>query len=258
MTDILKPFMLTGKVAMVTGASSGFGRHFADVVAAAGAKVILTARRVDKLEEACEEINATGAQACAVEMDVTKSDSVKKAFEEAEKAFGTIDILINNAGVTIPKLLLDMTDEDWDTVVDTNLRGVFLVQREAATRMKESGCGGSIVNIASITAERVQKALASYAASKAAVVHFTKVTALELAQYDIRVNALCPGYFATPLNRGWLASDDGQALIKRIPQRRAGELEQLNGPLLLLASDAGSLMTGASVTVDGGHVCSDL
>jgi NAD(P)-dependent dehydrogenase (short-subunit alcohol dehydrogenase family) len=154
--------------------------------------------------------------------------------------------------------LLDLTDDDWLKVIDTNLNGVAYVTRESARRMIAAGSGGSIVNIASILAERPHKALTNYAASKAAVVQFTKTAALELAQYNIRVNALSPGYFKTELNREWFKTGDGQALIKRIPQRRTGELHELNGPLLLLASDAGSLMTGAAVTVDGGHVLSDL
>ena len=172
--------------------------------------------------------------------------------------FGVVTVLINNAGITIPKLLLDQTDEDWNRVIQTNLTGVAYCTREAAKRMITTGVGGSVVNIASITAERVQKALTNYAASKAGVVQITKAAALEFAQHKIRVNALCPGYFQTPLNQDWFKTDEGQALIRRIPQRRTGELEELNGPLLLLASDAGSLMTGSALTVDGGHVLSEL
>ena len=258
MNDLLKPFSLEGKVALVTGASSGFGEHFAQVLAQAGAKVVLGARRTEKLQAVCDGIVASGGQAVAVTMDVTDSASVKSAFDEAEKAFGLVTVVINNAGITIPKLLLDLTDDDWLSVVDTNLNGVAYVTREAGSRMAAKKVGGSIVNIASITAERAQKALTSYAAAKAGVVQFTKVAALELARYNIRVNAISPGYFNTPLNREWFKTEDGQALIQRVPTRRIGELHELNGPLLLLASDAGSLMTGATITVDGGHVLSDL
>ena len=191
-------------------------------------------------------------------MDVTSSASIAAALDEIESAFGVVTIVVNNAGITIPKLLLDLSDDNWTNVIDTNLTGVAYVARESARRMIAAGVGGSIVNIASILAERVQKALTNYAASKAAVVQFTKAAALEFAQYNIRVNALCPGYFNTDLNSEWFKTSEGQALIKRIPQRRTGTLSELNGPLLLLASDAGSLMTGSAVTVDGGHVLSEL
>lgn len=258
MNELLKPFLLDGKVALITGASSGFGEHFAHVLAQAGAKVVLAARRTERLQSVCDEINAGGGSAVAVTMDVTSVDSVRKAFDEAEAAFGLVTVVINNAGITVPKLLLDLTDDDWNSVIDTNLNGVMYVTREAGKRLVAADTGGSIVNIASILAERVQKALTNYAAAKAGVVQFTKATALEFARYNIRVNAICPGYFATELNRDWFETADGQALIERIPQRRTGDLKDLNGPLLLLASDAGALMTGASIIVDGGHVLSDL
>ena len=258
MNDLFQPFSLEGKVALVTGASSGFGRHFAPLLSRAGAKVVLAARRTDLIQEEANKINASGGQAIAVTMDVTSSSSIAAALDEAERAFGVVTVVINNAGITIPKLLLDLSDDEWTNVIDTNLTGVAYVARETARRMIATDTGGSIVNIASILAERVQKALTNYAASKAAVVQFTKAAALEFAQYNIRVNALCPGYFQTELNGEWFKTDEGQALIKRIPQRRTGTLEELNGPLLLLASDAGSLMTGSAVTVDGGHVLSDL
>lgn len=258
MNDLLQPFLLEGKVALVTGASSGFGMHFAPLLARAGAKVVLAARRTDIVQAEAERIVADGGTALAVTMDVTSSTSIASALDQVEQAFGVVTVVINNAGITIPKLLLDLSDEDWTNVIDTNLNGVAYVTRETSRRMIAAGSGGSIVNIASILAEREQKALTNYAASKAAVVQFTRVAALELAQHNIRVNALCPGYFQTALNRDWFKTQDGQDLIKRIPQRRTGNLNELNGPLLLLASEAGSLMTGASITVDGGHVLSDL
>ena len=258
MNDLLQPFSLEGKVALVTGASSGFGKHFATVLSQAGAKVVLAARRTELIQAEADKIIAGGGEAMAVTMDVTSSASIAAALDEIESTFGVVTIVINNAGITIPKLLLDLTDDDWSNVIDTNLTGVAYVARESARRMIAAGVGGSIVNIASILAERVQKALTNYAASKAAVVQFTKAAALEFAQYNIRVNALCPGYFNTDLNSEWFKTSEGQALIKRIPQRRTGTLSELNGPLLLLASDAGSLMTGSAVTVDGGHVLSEL
>jgi NAD(P)-dependent dehydrogenase (short-subunit alcohol dehydrogenase family) len=258
MNDLLQPFSLKGKVALVTGASSGFGKHFATVLSQAGAKVVLAARRTELIQAEADKIIAGGGEAMAVTMDVTSSASIAAALDEIESAFGVVTIVVNNAGITIPKLLLDLSDDNWTNVIDTNLTGVAYVARESARRMIAAGVGGSIVNIGSILAERVQKALTNYAASKAAVVQFTKAAALEFAQYNIRVNALCPGYFNTDLNSEWFKTSEGQALIKRIPQRRTGTLSELNGPLLLLASDAGSLMTGSAVTVDGGHVLSEL
>ena len=258
MNDVFESFALTGRVALVTGASSGFGRHFGTVLARAGARVVLAARRTERVEAACEEIRAAGGEAQAVTLDVVDSASIRAAFDQVEQTFGVVTKVVNNAGITIPKPLVNLEDDDWAGVIDTNLNGVAFVTREAARRMIAAGEGGSVINIASILAHREQKLLTNYAASKAGVVQFTRTAALELAQNNIRVNAICPGYFETDLNRGWLASDEGQDMIRRIPQRRVGNLDDLNGPLLLLASDAGALMTGASLTVDGGHVLSSL
>ena len=258
MSDVFASFALGGRVALVTGASSGFGRHFASVLARAGARVVLAARRTDRVQAACEEVRANGGEALAVTLDVVDTDSIGKAFDQVEEAFDVVTVVVNNAGITIPKPLVELDDRDWSGVIDTNLNGVAYVTREASRRMIAAGTGGSVINIASILAYREQKLLTNYAASKAGVVQFTRTAALELAQHGIRVNAICPGYFETDLNRGWLASEEGQAMIRRIPQRRVGDLDDLNGPLLLLASDAGALMTGASLTVDGGHVLSSL
>ena len=258
MEDLFKPFLLEGKTALVTGASSGFGRHFGKVLAQAGARVVLAARRTERVQQACDEIQALGGQAMAVTMDVTDSASIHGALEASEQAYGVISIVVNNAGITIPKPLLSLSDEDWGQVVDTNLNGLAYVTRDAAKRMVAAGVGGSIINIASILAHREQAFLTNYAASKAGVIKFTRTAALELAEHGIRVNAICPGYFQTDLNQEWLASDDGQALVNRIPQRRTGDLSDLNGPLLLLASEAGALMTGADLVVDGGHTLSSL
>lgn len=258
MNDLFRPFQLDGQVALVTGASSGFGRHFGSVLARAGAKVALAARRTELLQSACDEINAAGGEAMAVTMDVTDSTGIASAFEAVEQELGTVTVLINNAGITIPKPLVDLEDEDWASVINTNLNGVAYATREAARRMIAAGTGGSVINIASILAQREQKLLTNYAASKAGVLQFSRNAALELAEHGIRVNAICPGYFETDLTREGLATEYGQEMIGRIPQGRVGNLDDLNGPLLLLASQAGALMTGAVLTVDGGHVISSL
>jgi NAD(P)-dependent dehydrogenase (short-subunit alcohol dehydrogenase family) len=249
---------LEGRSALITGASSGLGRAFADMLARAGAAVALAARRRDSLEEARQQIEAAGGRAIAVAMDVTNAGSVAAAVDDAAQWQGRLDILINNAGVTLTKPFLELSEAEWDQQVDTNLKGAFLVAQAAAKIMRQQASGGAIVNIASILGLRVAGQVAAYLTSKAGVVHLTKGMALELARHRIRVNALCPGYIETDLNRAFFASDTGSALIKRIPQRRLGQLSELEGPLLLLCSDAGSYMTGAVLAVDGGHLVSSL
>ncbi|PWC49758.1 SDR family NAD(P)-dependent oxidoreductase [Azospirillum sp. TSA6c] len=249
---------LTGRTALVTGASSGLGRHFAAVLAKAGARVALAARRTEALAETRSAIEAAGGSAVVVAMDVTDPASVAAAVGEAWGALGRIDILVNNAGVTATRPFLDMSEEEWDRVIDTNLTGCARVARAVAQRMRDDKQGGAIVNIASILGMRVAGQVSSYIAAKGGLVHLTKAMALELARYDIRVNALCPGYVETELNADFFASDAGKALVKRIPQRRLGRLADLDGPLLLLASDAGAYMTGSVLAVDGGHLVSSL
>jgi NAD(P)-dependent dehydrogenase (short-subunit alcohol dehydrogenase family) len=251
-------FSLTGRHALVTGASSGLGRHFAAVLADAGARVTVAARREAQLARTVETIAAAGAQAYAVRLDVTDTASIGPAFAEAESRFGPISVLINNAGVTVTRSALDMTEPDWASVIDTNLKGAWMVAQHAARRMILHGMRGSIVNIASILGLRVAGGVATYAVSKAGLVQMTKALALEWARHGIRVNALAPGYVQTELNDTFFSSDAGKALIRRIPQRRLGELRELDGPLLLLASEAGSYMTGSIVAVDGGHLVSGL
>jgi NAD(P)-dependent dehydrogenase (short-subunit alcohol dehydrogenase family) len=248
-------FGLDGRHALVTGASSGLGRHFASVLAAAGAMVTAGARREAALAETVQSI---GPQAQAVRMDVTDASSVAQAFAAAEARFGPVTVLINNAGVTVTKAALDVTADDWAGVVDTNLKGAWLVAQHAAQRMIHHSAPGSIVNIASIVGLRVTGGVAPYAISKAGVVQMTKSLALEWARHRIRVNALAPGYIETELNDAFFSSDAGKALVRRIPQRRLGEARELDGPLLLLASDAGSYMTGSVLAVDGGHLVSGL
>jgi NAD(P)-dependent dehydrogenase (short-subunit alcohol dehydrogenase family) len=263
MTDL---FGLNARHALVTGASSGLGRHFAAVLAAAGARVTVAARRETALEQTVHAIQASGAQAQSVRMDVTDAGSVEQAFARAEAQFGPVGILINNAGVTITRAAIDVAENDWTSVIDTNLKGAWVVAQQAARRMihhASSGNGGakgggSIVNIASILGLRVAGGIAPYAISKAGVVQMTKALALEWARHRIRVNALAPGYIETELNDAFFDSEAGKALIRRIPQRRLGEARELDGPLLLLASDAGSYMTGSVIAVDGGHLVSGL
>jgi NAD(P)-dependent dehydrogenase (short-subunit alcohol dehydrogenase family) len=247
-------FSLAGKVALVTGASSGFGRHFARLLSRAGAKVALAARRVDVLERLAEEIGSAGGTAVAVAMDVTDRASVARAFAGAEAALGPINILVNNAGVPSGSFFTRTTEEEWREVMSINLDGVFRVGQEAARRMIANRTGGSIINIASLLAFGVIKGLSTYSATKAAVVSLTKSMALELARDRIRVNALAPGYFATEFNETYLASEAGKRMMARVPMARAGAVEELDGPLLLLASDAGRFMTGSVITVDGGHL----
>jgi len=245
---------LAGKTALVSGASGGLGLHFAKLLAGHGAHVVLGARSVGALEVVAENIRAQSGKASVVRLDVTDRASIAAVFVQIPK----IEIFINNAGIAPTAAALDLDEAEFDRVMDTNLKGTLLVSQAAARQMQARGTGGSIVNIASITGLRVAGNIAAYAASKAAVVHLTKALALEWARYNIRVNALCPGYIETPLNREFFATEAGQALVKRIPQRRLGRPEELDAPLLLLASDAGSYITGTALVADGGHLVSSL
>ena len=249
---------LDGQTALVTGANGGLGSHFAQTLAKAGAKVAVAARRLDSLREVEAKIHALGGQARAIALDVTQRDSVARCFEQAGAALGPVTVVVNNAGIAITKPLLEHTDDDWDQVIGVNLTGAWRVAQEAARHMVKHGQGGSIVNIASIIGLRVAAQVPSYAASKAALIQLTKAMALELARYKIRVNALAPGYIETDINREFFASDAGQALIKRIPQRRIGNAEELDAALLLFASAAGSYTTGSVLAIDGGQLVNTL
>lgn len=251
-------FKLEGKTALITGAGSGLGRQFAKTMADAGATVVLAARRREKLEETARSITDGGGRAIFVDLDVTDSASIRDCFAEFESSAGTADILINNAGIAREGFLVDISEEDWDAVIDTDLKGVFLVAQRAAQAMIKAEIPGSIINIASILGIRVSKALGSYIAAKSGVVNLTKSMALEWARYDIRVNAIVPGYFITEMNQKRFEQGAGEVLMKRIPLGRIGELEELSGPILLLASDAGSFMTGSTIEVDGGQLCNSL
>ncbi len=241
-------FRLDGRIALVTCASGGLGLHLARLLSAAGARVALAARRGEQLLAAVREIEAAGGQVRAVSLDVTCGAKVPQCLDELS-AWGIPDIVVDNAGATVTRPLLDQTEEVWERVMSTNLKGCWLVA---------AGKGGTIINVASILGERVAGSVAPYAISKASVVQATKAMALELARYRNRVNALLPGYVVTALNHEFLESDAGQKLRARIPSRRFGELTALDGPLLLLASDAGTAMSGATVAVDGAHLVSSL
>lgn len=251
-------FDLHGRVAVVTGGGTGLGRAFATTLAQAGADVALCARRRDRLEETAELLARDGRRVACVTMDVTDEDSIAAAFDEVNSRLGMPDILINNAGINRPMPATQLTAADWDAVVDTNLKGAFLTARAFAMLPGRGEKGGAIVNVASILGLRAQKAVAAYMASKAGLIHLTHALALEWARKNIRVNALLPGYFRTDITSDFLDTEEGRRLVANIPQRRPGELHELAGPLLLLASDAGSFMTGAVLVADGGHLLSSL
>ncbi len=244
---------LRGKVALVTGASSGIGRHFSKVLAAAQVSIIAVARRTNRLESLVSEIEASGGQASAIEFDVTQRDGVAAIFDEAESAVGLIDVVVNCAGIADVSTVLELEEGNWDRVMEVNVNGLRRVSQEAARRLVAAKRPGTIVNVASIAGMGVTPGYAAYATSKAAVIQLTRAMAIELWRHDIRVNALCPGYFLTEMNEDYFATERGRKYLQRIPPRRLGRLEELSGPLLLLASDASSFMTGVALPVDGGH-----
>lgn len=275
-------FELCGKVALITGASSGLGMHFSKCLAEAGCTVVLAARRKDKLDALAAQINSEvsnsdlnggasasnddskdhqagkGSIAHAIELDVSNAESSTKALSNLFETIGTPDILINNAGIARPGRFLDADNSDTDMVFNVNQTSVWRISQQVCKQMIEAGKPGSVINIASILGLNVMSGVGSYAISKAAVVQMTKVMALELARYKIRVNAIAPGYFNTEINQGFLDSDAGQKIINRVPFRRVGELDDLNGLLLLLASQKSSYMTGTVTQVDGGHLVAGL
>jgi len=252
-------FSLADSTALVTGASSGLGEHFAHVLAAAGATVVIAARRMDRLEDVAADIAAKGGKALPVEMDVTRDGSVVAAFDSIREALGRpCDVVINNSGMSREGWFREQSEDDWNAVMDTNLTGVWRVGKHATNAMIAAGAKGSIVNIASITAHRTQFMTTAYCVSKAGVDHLTRQMALENARYGIRVNAISPGYYKTAINDAYLDSEAGDAMRKRIAFRRFGEYRELDGALLLLSSEAGSYMTGSTIVVDGGHLLSPI
>jgi len=253
-------FRLDGRIALVTGASSGLGRHFANVLADSGASVALAARRLDRLRELASEIENRGGRAVSYEMDVSEPQTISRTFDQVEGELGTVDLLVNNAGIAIAEPAIQVDEDEWDRVLNTNLKGAWLVAQQTAQRLIAAGKPGSIINIASILGYRVAKGVSPYAASKAALIQLTQALALEWAHQQIRVNAIAPGYFLTEMNQEFFQrkSSASEAIIQNIPQRRIGNPEELTGVLLLLASDASSYMTGSTVIVDGGHMQSSL
>ena len=241
--------VLDGKTALVTGGSSGLGAYFARLLAGEGAKVAVAARRLNRLEKLASEVPGI----TPIRMDVTNVDSIKDGVTAAEKELGGISILINNSGVANSNAALNVEEEEWDAVLDTNLRGAWLVAKAVAERMIHGGDGGSILNTASVLAFKVQKGTMPYGVSKAGLVQLTRMLAAEWARYGIRVNAIAPGYIETDINRSYLQSNEGKAMLRAIPQRRFGKADDLAGVVLLLASDASAYITGVLIPVDGGH-----
>jgi len=246
-------FSLEGRVALVTGASSGLGAHFAQVLANAGAKVAVAARREDRLIALAERIQKGGGRALPVVMDVVDVESVDHGVMEVETELGPIGILVNNAGIASTAPALDTAERDWDAVIGTDLKGAWLVAQSTARRMVKLGHGGSIINVGSILGLQAAAQVPAYSAAKAALHQLTRTLAVEWARHGIRVNALAPGYIQTDLNKEFLTSPQGAAVLKRNPLHRAGGVHELDGALLLLASEAGSYINGAVLVIDGGH-----
>ncbi len=245
---------LNGKVALVTGASSGLGHRAAMALAEAGAKVALTARRIDRLEALASEIGGFGGHAAAFALDIRDADAIEQIAADAARTLGAIDILVNNAGVSVVKRPEDFTLEDYDFVHETNVKGPFLLAQAVGREMIKRGQGGKIINISSMMALRTTAKLTLYGMSKAAIAQMTKQMALEWARHDIQVNAICPGYIETEMNADHWKTPTGQGMIAAMPRRRIGTPEVMDGLLLLLASSRSDYMTGTLIPVDDGQV----
>lgn len=251
-------FGLSGKVALITGGGTGIGREAAIALARSGASIAVVGRRIDKLEESVAAIKAAGGQAMATAMDVSDPASIHSGLDTIQAELGVVDILINNAGVESGHTLAQTDEAEWDRVLGVNLVGPWRLAKELLETWSKLSRGGNIINIGSITGLAPQKGLAPYAISKAAILHMTKIMALEWARYGVRINAIAPGYYRTDMSSEFLDSPSGQKLIKNIPMRRPGELPELVGAMVYLASDASSYMSGATLVIDGGHVVRSL
>src|SRR6516162_4161123 len=247
-------FDVSKEIVLITGASQGLGRQFARLLSAHGAAVALAARQTAKLKDLEAEIRAKGGRAVAVQMDVTDVASIARAIDAAEAALGPVSVLINNAGIAIEKMAVEQTEDDWDSVINANLKGAYFAATEMARRMIARKQEGNIINIASVLGFNVMKFLSPYTISKAGIVQATKAMALELAANRIRVNALALGYIDTEINHDFWSTPGGEKLTKRIPQRRVGRESDLDGAIMLLASSASRYMTGSVITVDGGFL----
>ena len=251
---------LSGRVALVTGASSGLGAQFAKTLAKAGAAVVLASRRVDKLKDLCSEIEAEGGDAHAVQLDVTNTASIKAAVAHAETEVGSIDILVNNSGVSTTQRIQDVSEDDYDFVMGTNTKGAFFMAQEVGKRMLArakgqapgSYTGGRIVNIASMAGLKVLPQIGVYCMSKAAVVHMTRAMACEWGKYGINVNAICPGYIDTEINHHHWQTEQGQKLVQMLPRKRIGKPEDLDALLVMLCSDQSHFVNGAIIAADDG------
>jgi len=251
-------FSVEGKHILITGASSGLGAHMATMLAGRGARVSVTARRIDRLQSLVEAIQDKGGEAAAMAMDVVDQDSVTAGFDKARARFGPVDVVINNAGTAARAPAEETPAAEWHRVIDANLNGAWYVAQCAGRQMIDSGNGGSIINLASIMAYRQSQGLAAYCSSKAAINHLTHLLALEWAPHGIRVNAIAPGYIHSEMTEALLASERGQTMIASTPLQRAGTPEELDGTVLLLASGASSFINGATIVVDGGHMQTSL
>lgn len=255
MSKALDRFSLTGRIALVTGAGSGMGSHFVETLAEAGAKVICAARRTEQIEAAAQKVRDGGGQAVAIQLDIGDTASVTRAFDEAEKAFGApVDLLINNAGQILFAPFPEIEDEQWNNLMNVNLTGTMRMTREFSKRLIAAGKPGSVVNITSITGQQTKAMLSIYGTAKAGLIHFTKQAAIDLLPHNIRVNSIAPGYFRTEMVDWYFDSPEGSQEVENLPAKRVGYMEELDGPLLLLASDAGSYMNGVIMPVDYGHV----
>lgn len=248
-------FDLTGKVAIVTGGYQGIGRGIAEGLAEAGSDVVICARNYDRCAGACAEIQKFGVKTLPIQCDVTKTEEIEALVSETVNRMGKVNILVNNAGVGgNERPVIEMSDEDWDYSVNIDLRGAFLCSREAAKEMIKQG-GGKIINVSSVYGLTAVANMSAYCASKGGLLQLTKVMALELIRFNIQVNAICPGYFLTPMNRELFESETGKKVIKRsIPMGRLGNPDELKGTAIYLASSATDFMTGSAIVIDGGQL----